>query len=209
MIMKEYKSIEDTDINEAKEPIMNYDKLYTYGDYLKFEFEEMVEIIRGKLFRMSPAPRVKHQLISGNIFYRLRHQLTNQKCNVYNAPIDVVLPIANKKRSKSMTVVQPDICVICDPKIIEETAVFGVPDFVIEIIAGKDVKRDTKDKYSVYEEAGVGEYWIVFGEMRFVEVYILEEGKYQRLNAFSEDDVIPVKTLPGLSISIEDIFEGV
>jgi Uma2 family endonuclease len=209
MIMKEYKSIEDTDINEAKEPIMNYDKLYTYGDYLKFEFEEMVEIIRGKLFRMSPAPRVKHQLISGNLFARLHQTLRGKGCSVYSAPIDVVLPIANKKRNKSTTVVQPDICVICDPKIIEETAVFGVPDFVIEIIAGKDVKRDTKDKYSVYEEAGVGEYWIVFGEMRFVEVYILEEGKYQRLNAFSEDDVIPVKTLPGLSISIEDIFEGV
>ena len=59
------------------------------------------------------------------------------------------------------------------------------------------------------EEAGVGEYWIVFGEMRFVEVFILVNGKYQRFNAFSEDDVIPVKTLPGLSISIDDIFEGV
>ena len=105
--------------------------------------------------------------------------------------------------------VQPDICVICDPKIIEEKAVFGVPDFVIEIIAGKDVKRDTQYKCSVYEEAGVGEYWIVFGEMRFVEVFILENGKYKRLNAFSEDDIITVKTLPGLSISIDDIFEGV
>jgi Uma2 family endonuclease len=45
--------------------------------------------------------------------------------------------------------------------------------------------------------------------MRFVEVFILENGRYQRLNAFSEDDIIPVKTLPGLSISIDDIFEGV
>jgi Uma2 family endonuclease len=123
--------------------------------------------------------------------------------------VDVVLPIKNKKRTKSTTVVQPDICVICDPKIIEDTAIFGVPDFVIEIVASKDVKRDTQYKYSVYEEAGVGEYWIVFGEMRFVEVFILENGKYQRLNAFSEDDIIPVKTLPGLSISIDDIFEGV
>ena len=209
MIMKEYKSIEDTDINEAKEPVMNYDKLYTYGDYLKFEFEEMVEIIRGKLFRMSPAPKTKHQQVSMNILRTFLPKLKDKTCNIFHAPTDVVLPIANKKRNKSTTVVQPDIFVICDPTIIEETAVFGVPDFVIEIIAGKDVKRDTKDKYSVYEEAGVGEYWIVFGEMRFIEVYILENGKYQRLNAFSEDDVIPVKTLPGLSISIEDIFEGV
>ncbi|MBK8626756.1 MAG: Uma2 family endonuclease [Saprospiraceae bacterium] len=66
-----------------------------------------------------------------------------------------------------------------------------------------------KHKFSIYEEAGVGEYWIVFAEIRLVEVFILENGKYQRLNAFSEDDIIPVKTLPGLSISIDDIFEGV
>jgi len=206
--MEKYDNKEDTQIEKVHEPVIDYNKVYTYGDYLKLEIEEMVEIIRGKLFRMSPAPRTKHQGISSNIHFRLRQLLENKICKVYHAPVDVVLPIENKKRTKSTTVVQPDICVICDPKIIEDKAVFGVPDFVIEIIAGKDVKRDTQYKFSVYEEAGVGEYWIVFGEMRFVEVFILENGKYQRLNAFSEDDIIPVKTLPGLSISIDDIFEG-
>lgn len=207
--MKEYKTIENTNTDEAKEPAIDYNKVYTYADYLKLEIDEMVEIIRGKIFRMCAAPRTKHQIINGNIYYRLRQQLEGQNCKVFNAPIDVVLPIANKKRTKSTNVVQPDICVICDPKIIEETAVFGVPDFVTEIVAGKDIKRDTQHKFSIYEEAGVGEYWIVFAEIRLVEVFILENDKYQRLNAFSEDDIIPVKTLPGLSISIDDIFEGV
>jgi Uma2 family endonuclease len=207
--MKEYKTIQDTDTDEVKEPVIDYNRVYTYGDYLKLEIDEMVEIIRGKLFRMSPAPRIKHQCISMNLGTIIYNTIKGNSCKVFHAPTDIVLPIANKKRTKSTTIVQPDICVICNPKIIEETAVFGVPDFVIEIVAGKDVKRDTQYKYSVYEEAGVGEYWIVFGEMRFVEVFILENGKYQRLNAFSEDDVIPVKTLPGLSISIDDIFEGV
>jgi len=207
--MKHYNKITDSHPDKSNEPVIDYDKVYTYGDYLKLEIEEMVEIIRGKLFRMSPAPRIKHQSICGNIFSIFHPILKGKKCKVFFAPVDVVIPIENKKRNQSTTVVQPDICVICDPKIIEEKAVFGTPDFVIEIVAGKDVKRDTQYKYSVYEEAGVGEYWIVFGEMRFVEVFILENGKYQRLNAFSEDDIIPVKTLPGLSISIDDIFEGV
>ena len=207
--MKEYKNNEDLDNDVVNEPAIDYNKIYTYADYLKLEIDEMVEIIRGKILRMSPAPRIKHQSVSGNIFAFLHQKLRGKNCKVYSAPIDVVLPIENMKRNKSTTVVQPDICVICDPKIVEDKAVFGVPDFVIEIVAGKDVKRDTQYKYSVYEEAGVGEYWIVFGEMRFVEVFILENGKYQRLNAFSEDDIIPVKTLPGLSISIDDIFEGV
>ena len=206
--MQEYKTKDETILDQLNEPTFDYGKVYTYADYLKLEIEEMVEIIRGKIFRMSPAPKTNHQAINGNIYYRLRQKLEKHTCKVFNAPIDIVLPIENKKRNKSTTVVQPDICVICNPKIIEEKAVFGTPDFVIEIIAGKQVKKDTQIKYSIYEEAGVGEYWIVFADMRFVEVFILENGKYQRLNTFSEDDVVPVKTLPGMELSIDDIFEG-
>jgi Uma2 family endonuclease len=193
---------------EANEPVFDYSQSYTYGDYLKFEIEEMVEIIRGKIFRMSPAPRVKHQKISGNLYFKLMQNLKNTTCFVFYAPVDIVLPIENKKRNKSTTVVQPDICVICDPKIIEEKAIFGVPDFIIEIVAGKDVKKDTQIKFDLYQEAGVGEYWIVLADIKLVEVYILENDKYQRLNAFSEDDLVPVKTIPGLEIRIEEIFEG-
>ncbi len=194
---------------EANEPAFDYSQSYTYGDYLKFDIEEMVEIIRGKIFRMSPAPRIKHQGISGNLFATIHSMLKGKSCKVFNSPVDIVLPIENKKRNKSTTVVQPDICVICDPKIIEDKAIFGVPDFIIEIVAGKDVKKDTQIKFDLYEEAGVGEYWIVFADIKLVEVFILENSKYQRLNAFSEDDFVPVKTIPGLEISIDDIFEGV
>jgi Uma2 family endonuclease len=194
---------------EANEPAFDYSQSYTYGDYLKFDIEEMVEIIRGKIFWMSSAPRIKHQGISGNLFATIHSMLKGKSCKVFNSPVDIVLPIENKKRNKSTTVVQPDICVICDPKIIEEKAIFGVPDFIIEIVAGKDVKKDTQIKFDLYQEAGVGEYWIVLADIKLVEVYILENGKYQRLNAFSEDDIVPVKTIPGLEISIEEIFEGV
>ncbi|MBK9736418.1 MAG: Uma2 family endonuclease [Saprospiraceae bacterium] len=206
--MKDYKSPHDTTQDEVNEPTYDYDKVYTYADYLKLEFEEMVEIIRGKLFRMSPAPRANHQTTSTNILTVFLPKLKGKVCKVFHAPIDIVLPIENRKRNKSKTVVQPDICVICNPKIIEEKAVFGSPDFVIEIIGGKQVKKDTQIKFDLYEEAGVGEYWIVFVDMRFVEVFILENGKFQRLNTFSEDDIVPIKTLPGLEISIDDIFEG-
>ncbi|MBK8349390.1 MAG: hypothetical protein IPL08_17940 [Saprospiraceae bacterium] len=65
--MKEYKRIEDTESEDVKEPVIDYNKVYTYADYLKLEIDEMVEIIRGKILRMSPAPRIKHQGISINI----------------------------------------------------------------------------------------------------------------------------------------------
>jgi Uma2 family endonuclease len=193
----------------AGEPSFDYSAEYTYGDYLKFEFEEMVELIRGKIFRMSPAPKINHQRISGKLFTLIHNHLKDYKnCEVFHAPTDVVLPIENLKRLDSKTVVQPDIFVICDKKIIEKTAVFGVPNLVIEIISGKSIKKDTQIKYDLYEEAGVGEYWIVFAESQFVEVYVLENGKYLNKGRFSEGDEVPVKTLPGLSINTNDVFKG-
>lgn len=206
---KAYKPAPPIAKNEAGEPVFDYNRTYTYGDYLKFDIEEMVEIIRGKIFRMSPAPRLKHQQINGNIFAVIHSALKGKNCKVFNAPVDVVLPIKNKKKDKSTTVVQPDICVICNPDILEDKAIFGVPDFIIEIVAGKDVKKDTQIKFDLYQEAGVKEYWIVLADIKMVEVFLLENGKYQRLNAFSEDDVVPVETIPALVISIEDIFQGV
>ena len=33
---------------------------YTYADYLKWTFEERLELIKGKIFNMSPAPARRH-----------------------------------------------------------------------------------------------------------------------------------------------------
>jgi Uma2 family endonuclease len=129
------------DISILNEPDVNYGYEYTYADYLKFEFEEMVELIKGKIFPMSPAPRSKHQLINGNIFGPLWSFLKNKKCQVFIVPFDVILPIANKKREKATTVVQPDICVICNPELVEEAGCFGVPDWIVEILSPHNSKK--------------------------------------------------------------------
>jgi len=39
-------------------------KSYTYADYLTWQFKERVELIKGKIFKMSPAPSRGHQDIS-------------------------------------------------------------------------------------------------------------------------------------------------
>ena len=36
---------------------------YTYADYLLWQFRERVELIKGKIFKMSPAPSRNHQSI--------------------------------------------------------------------------------------------------------------------------------------------------
>lgn len=197
------------EIDKVEEPVETYGIEYTYADYLKFDFEEMVELIRGKIFKMSPAQRTIHQIIAGNIHGHLWSALRGQECRTFIVPFDVILPIKNKKRDKATTVVQPDICVICNAEIIEDAGCFGVPDLIIEINAGKAAKKDIRDKYSVYEEAGVMEYWIVFASIRCIEVFHLVEGKYQRINTYVEDDTIPIKCLNGKALTMDEIFESV
>ena len=85
-------------------------KSYTIGDYLTWQFDEMIELIKGKIYRMSPAPRSGHQDIStntcGNFFNLLRK--SNSTCRLYNAPFDVYLQGLDAGKT---TVVQPDICI--------------------------------------------------------------------------------------------------
>ncbi|NUO00568.1 MAG: Uma2 family endonuclease, partial [Saprospiraceae bacterium] len=96
--------ISQLDVNES----------YTYADYLLWQFEERVELIRGKLFRMSPAPNTRHQRISHELAFQLELFLRKQPCQIFSAPFDVRLPVS-KRKGHDTTVVQPDLCVICDP----------------------------------------------------------------------------------------------
>ena len=46
---------------------LDLDGTYSYADYLKWQFDNFVEIIKGKVYQMSPAPSRFHQDISREI----------------------------------------------------------------------------------------------------------------------------------------------
>jgi Uma2 family endonuclease len=140
---------------------LDLQKSYSYADYLKWTFEERVELIKGKIFKMSPAPARRHQRIS-SVFHRELYQfLSNKTFQVYPAPFDVRLtPRKNDHTNKIYTVVQPDICVICDPLKLDDQGCIGAPDWIIEILSPGNSQTEMKNKFEVYEENGVKEYWL-------------------------------------------------
>lgn len=193
--------------NQIKEPDATYGNHYTYADYLKFNFDEMVEIIKGKIFKMSPAPTSNHQKISRNLCGILYGYLKGQNCNFFNAPFDVILPVKGKDFMQSDRVVQPDIVVICNPNKIQERGCFGAPDWIIEILSPHTSKKDFQDKFDLYEESGVYEYWIVEPKNQTAEVFVLENKKYKRITTYVQDDIVPSNTLQGLMIDLTEVFE--
>lgn len=198
---------------KAEEPIVEYNMLnpqgsYTYWDYLKWQFSERVELIRGKLFKMSPAPNVAHQVILTNLSRIFLNKFYGNACQVFLAPFDVRLPIKTGK--KDSTVVQPDICVVCDAtKLSDGRGCNGAPDLVIEILSPGNSRHELETKFNLYEESGVKEYWIVQPTERTVFIYRLEEDKYIGLPPFVEGMEIKSVCFPDLKMPVEDIFHKV
>lgn len=195
------KSSADLDVNRS----------YTYADYLTWQFDEYVELIKGKIFTMSPAPSRKHQRVSSQLLKILFAHFKEQSCDVYHAPFDVRLT-DHKKSVKSnkeiTTVVQPDICVICDKSKLDDAGCLGAPDWIIEILSTGTQKKDRKDKKALYEENGVREYWIVSPSNEEIAVYQLNEySEYSLVGLFSDEDSVPSGIFPGLEVNVAEIFK--
>ena len=183
---------------------------YTYANYLTWQLGEMKELIRGKIFKMSPAPGSMHQRVSGNIFGQLWNYLHGKPCQVFSAPFDVRLPASQRSKSDQdiTTVVQPDLCVVCDPSKIDERGCLGAPDWIIEILSRHTSAKDLNEKFEVYEEAGVREYWVVHPQEQTVLVYTLnQKGKYQGiLKPYVRTDKVSSSVLPGIAIDLSKVF---
>jgi Uma2 family endonuclease len=129
---------------------LDLSKTYTYSDYLLWQFQERVELIKGFILKMSPAPNTNHQSVSINLSVAFYNHFKNKKSRVF-APFDVRLPIKSTK--KDATVVQPDLCVICDESKLDKKGCNGVPDLMVEIISPNNSKHDIHTKFNLYLEA--------------------------------------------------------
>lgn len=159
---------------------LDFTKQYTYADYLKWQVKERLELIKGYIYKMSPAPSRRHQAIVWNLNGIIWSFLKHQPCQAYAAPFDVRLPIKDKKSNQEITtVLQPDICIICDISKLDERGCVGAPDLVIEVLSPGNSDKEMKQKYNAYEESGVKEYWMVYPDYEHVLIFTLDEfGKF-------------------------------
>ena len=183
---------------------LDLSKKYTYSDYLLWQFSERVELIKGFISKMSPAPNTNHQTISQNINFELLSYFRRKSCRVFEAPFDVRLSIKSQK--KDYTVVQPDLCVICNENKLDEKGCNGSPDLIVEIISHNNSKHDLQTKFNLYEEAEVKEYWIVEPVEKIVLVYTLVDRKYIGSKPYTEGENLRSQLFPELIMSVEDVF---
>ncbi len=186
---------------------LDLSKTYTYADYLQWKFDERIELIKGRIFKMSPAPSSYHQEVSTEITRVLANYLKGKSCKVYPAPFDVRLIKKISDNQEITTVVQPDICVICDRNKIDKNGCIGAPDIVVEILSPSNNKTELQNKYDVYEENGVQEYWIVSPQQKTFLKYILnQDGVYVGSKLLPSNAEVTTPILPGFVLKLEEVF---
>lgn len=179
--------------------------------------ESWDETIGGKIVAMSPRPSVNHNIIAGNIYRILGNFFEDKSCTPFSDGVDLFLTPTDR--------FVPDGMVVCNREIIKPDGVYGAPDLVIEVLSPGTAKRDRAYKKNVYEKAGVKEYWIVDVANKSIEVYILQDAKFELDNIYSifpdydiakmtveERKSIPTEfscsIFPELEIPTQKIFAG-
>lgn len=184
---------------------------YSYADYLSWKFEETLELIKGKIMLMS-APSRKHQQISreltGNfyIFFQKNH------CEFYAAPFDVRL-LDKQKSAKAnkdvVSVVQPDLCIVCDESKLDDKGCIGAPDLVVEILSPGNSAKEMRIKKQLYEENEIREYWIFDPERETVhQFHLTEAGVYSPATIYINEDILNCVIFPELKINLKAVFVG-
>jgi Uma2 family endonuclease len=194
-----------TDISQ-----LDLNKRYTYADYLTWVFDERLELIKGWIYKMSPAPKRKHQAVSGNLFFEMKKYFNSCDCKVYEAPFDVRLKKNKGSDAEVDTVVQPDISVFCDLSKLDDRGAIDAPDLVVEITSDSTMKKDYNEKFNIYEENNVQEYWIVNPDLKSMELFKANNSKLESVGVFNVNDgVTEVSSVlfPELTVNLIEIFK--
>jgi Uma2 family endonuclease len=179
---------------------------YTYADYLLWQFTERVELLRGKIRKMA-APSRKHQDISTGLTRLFANALWKSPCKVYVAPFDVRLT-KTQNDQEVITVVQPDLSVVCDPSKLDDRGCNGAPDLIVEILSPGNSRTEMRDKFDLYQEAGVLEYWVVSPIEKTIQVWKLnDQGHYIGQPPTVEGDILTTPIIPNLEVPVTEIFE--
>ncbi len=185
-------------------------KQYTYADYLTWTFDDRIELIKGWIYKMSPAPRRRHQAVSGNLSFEMKKYFNTCNCQIYEAPFDVRLKKNKGSDSEVNTVVQPDISVFCDLSKLDDRGAIDAPDLVVEITSDSTMKKDYNEKFNLYEENGVQEYWIANPDSKSMEIFSKVEDKFESIGVFNVNDgatEVSSVLFPDLQVDLLSVFK--
>ena len=172
----------------------------TLEQYEALPEERRAEVFDGILYDMA-SPSQIHQSVSMQLSTVINNYILRRKdsCSIFSAPFDV------KLSDKPLTIVQPDIMVICDKNKLDGKRCNGAPDFIIEIVSPGNPADDYIRKLYYYKNYEVREYWIVDPRRKTITVNYFEGNIVSVQYPFNS--IIKVNIFDDLLISFSEIAD--
>ena len=173
----------------------------TYDDYVELPNDgKRYEILAGEL-AVTPAPNLKHQISSANVFKIVSRHVDDNKLGItLYAPIDLIL--------ESTSVLQPDLLFVSQARwnILTDKGIVGAPDLVVEILSPTTTRNDRVTKAQIYARHKVPAYWIVDPEQESIEIYLLSADGYRLATILQGEAPASAPPFTDLKLAAIDIF---
>ncbi len=177
----------------------------TYDEFLAWADEDIhAEWVDGEVTVFVP-PSIRHQRLVSLLHYLLGLYADLQDLGeVLVAPVEMRLVLQGSSR-------EPDLLFVGKEHLprLSAARLDGPADLVVELVSDSSVARDRADKFYEYQEAGIGEYWVLDprpGKER-VDLYVLTaEERYQAILADADGRYHSV-ALPGFWLRAEWLWQ--
>jgi Uma2 family endonuclease len=161
--------------------------------------DRLFELINGEIVEKMPTE--EHGRIVINIGAAIRIFLKQHQVGRVGAEIWYKLP-ADRYNAR-----MPDLSVNSGHRpVVRQGSVLQMPELAVEIKSPTDSIKQMGGKAHYYLANGARLVWLVFPNKRYVEVYQLD-GEVEVL--FGDDLLDGGDVLPGFTMSVADVFEGV
>ena len=171
---------------------------YTIEDIYALPDGERAELIDGQIYYMAPPTRT-HQRLVLSLSRKIADYIdsNNGICEVNVSPFAVFLNADDKRY------LEPDVFVVCDKEKLDDKGSHGASDWIIEVVSPDRKTMDYYIKPSIYNMAGVREYWIVDTEMENIMVYDMEHDEAPVFYSFI--DKVKVNIYDDLEIDFAEV----
>lgn len=158
-----------------------------------------LELAHGELV-VSPSPSPNHSEVIVNLLAILRTHIRKHKLGRLFSDTDTVFDNFNTRR--------PDIIFFSRPRLhlVGEKSLNGPPDLCVEVLSPFNQSMDREDKFDLYRDRGVANYWIVDPMNRTVEAYALSAGKFALAARAGGDEIVHLPPFADLAIPLAEIW---